>query len=59
MVKYNSRVEKEFPLSYNHGESNIKPQFILEKLNEIVKKNSIIVTDVGQHQMWAAQYLTF
>ena len=51
--------KKEFPLSYNHGESNIKPQFILEKLNEIVKKNSIIVTDVGQHQMWAAQYLTF
>lgn len=51
--------KRDYPLSYEHRNSNIKPQYIIEKLNEVLSENSIVVTDVGQHQMWAAQYLKF
>ena len=39
-----------------HGE--LHPQYVLSELNKIAKDDAIIVTDVGQHQMWAAQFLT-
>ncbi len=37
----------------------IKPQFVIEKLYELTKGNAIITTEVGQNQMWAAQYYLF
>lgn len=37
----------------------IKPQFVVEKLYELTKGNAIITTEVGQNQMWAAQYYLF
>jgi acetolactate synthase-1/2/3 large subunit len=43
------------PLSYDQREV-IKPQFVLEKLWEITKGQAIVATEVGQNQMWAAQY---
>ena len=46
------------PLAYEQGET-IKPQFVVEKLWEISKGRAIVTTDVGQHQMWAAQYYHF
>ena len=47
-------------LKYQNSKSIIKPQFALERLNELTKKyNPYITTEVGQHQMWAAQFLTF
>ncbi|HTF99289.1 MAG TPA: biosynthetic-type acetolactate synthase large subunit [Nitrospirota bacterium] len=49
----------ERPLTYEHADDVIKPQFVVEKLYEITKGDAIIVTDVGQHQMWAAQYYKF
>jgi acetolactate synthase-1/2/3 large subunit len=39
------------------SESEIKPHFIIEKACELAGKDAIYVTDVGQHQMWAAQFL--
>ena len=39
------------------SEDKIKPHFIVEKACEIAGEDAIYVTDVGQHQMWAAQYL--
>ncbi|MFH2065951.1 MAG: biosynthetic-type acetolactate synthase large subunit [Pseudomonadota bacterium] len=46
------------PLKYNQGEL-IKPQFVVEKLYELTKGEAIITTEVGQNQMWAAQYYHF
>ncbi len=43
------------PLAYKQ-EDVIKPQYVVEKLYELTKGNAIITTEVGQNQMWAAQY---
>lgn len=51
-------LKKEYPLQYNRN-GLLKPQFVLERLNELKDDSAIVVTDVGQHQMWAAQYLRF
>ncbi len=47
------------PLRYEQGSDVIKPQFVVEKLYEITKGDAIITTEVGQNQMWAAQYYHF
>jgi acetolactate synthase-1/2/3 large subunit len=46
------------PLAYRQ-EDAIKPQFVVEKLYELTKGEAIITTEVGQNQMWAAQYYHF
>jgi acetolactate synthase-1/2/3 large subunit len=46
------------PLEYEQKEA-IKPQFVVEKLYELTKGQAIITTEVGQNQMWAAQYYQF
>jgi acetolactate synthase-1/2/3 large subunit len=50
---------EEHPLTYEHDEEIIKPQFVIEKLYEVTKGDAVIVTDVGQHQMWAAQFYKY
>jgi acetolactate synthase-1/2/3 large subunit len=47
-------------LNYNNSSKIIKPQYALERLEALTKdRDRYITTEVGQHQMWAAQYLTF
>ena len=47
-------------LRYKNSKEIIKPQFALERLNKLTEKlNPFITTEVGQHQMWAAQFLSF
>lgn len=46
-------------LKYNHNSPIIKPQFVVEKLWEVTGGDAFVTTDVGQHQMWAAQYYKF
>lgn len=48
--------KRTHPLRYEQGDKVIKPQFVIERLFEMTKHEGIVVTDVGQHQMWAAQY---
>ncbi|MGA7877539.1 MAG: biosynthetic-type acetolactate synthase large subunit [Desulfoferrobacter sp.] len=48
-----------YPLAYNHEGDIIKPQYVVEKLYELCNGNAIITTEVGQNQMWAAQYFHF
>ena len=47
-----------YPLSYVQ-KSIIKPQFVVEKISELTKGEAIITTEVGQNQMWTAQYYKF
>jgi acetolactate synthase-1/2/3 large subunit len=47
-----------FPLAYEQKDI-IKPQYVIEKLYELTKGKAIISTEVGQNQMWAAQYYHF
>ena len=46
------------PLAYDQRDS-IKPQYVIEKLHELTQGEAIITTEVGQNQMWAAQYYHF
>jgi len=48
--------KKKHPLRYKKGGKHIKPQFVLEELNRQTKGKAVVVTEVGQHQMWAAQF---
>jgi acetolactate synthase-1/2/3 large subunit len=47
------------PLKYEQKGDVIKPQYVIEKLHELTKGEAIITTEVGQNQMWAAQYYHF
>lgn len=47
--------KQQYPLRYEPS-SGLKPQFIIETIRELTGGDAVIVTDVGQHQMWAAQY---
>jgi len=60
-VEWLKRIEdwkRKHPLTYDNNEE-LKPQFIIEKVYEITQGKAVIVTDVGQHQMWAAQYYQY
>jgi acetolactate synthase I/II/III large subunit len=46
-------------LRYDRNSKLIKPQFVIEKLYEITKGDAYVTSDVGQHQMWAAQFYRF
>ena len=51
--------KEEYPLVYKKSETEIKPQEVIETISKITNGKAIIVTDVGQHQMWTAQFYKF
>ena len=60
LSEWNERINKwkeEYPLRDDH--KGLSPQFILNKLFELSEGKAIITTEVGQNQMWAAQYYTY
>jgi acetolactate synthase I/II/III large subunit len=56
---YLADLKKRHALAYNKGSDRIQAEYVLEQLNAITKGEAIVATGVGQHQMWAAQYLDF
>ncbi len=46
-------------LRYSQSDELVKPQYVVQKLYEITDGNAVVTSDVGQHQMWAAQYYLF
>ena len=46
-------------LKYDRASAVIKPQFVIEKLYQVTQGDAYVTSDVGQHQMWAAQYYQF
>ena len=64
LVKWHRQIDewrKVKCLAYKPSETSIKPQYALERLEALTKdrKDRFITTEVGQHQMWAAQFLGF
>jgi acetolactate synthase-1/2/3 large subunit len=53
------RYDEIHPLGYNDNKNNIKPQWVIEETGKILGDDAIISTDVGQHQMWTAQFYPF
>jgi acetolactate synthase-1/2/3 large subunit len=51
--------KKQFPLTFKNSDTVIKPQYVVQKLSEITKGQAVITTEVGQNQMWAAQYYMY
>jgi acetolactate synthase-1/2/3 large subunit len=52
--------QKQYPLAYeDSSDAEIKPQYMVEALYEATGGDAIVTSDVGQHQMWAAQYFHF
>jgi acetolactate synthase-1/2/3 large subunit len=49
----------KYPMRFDNASPNIKPQYVISEISRQTKGNAIIVTGVGQHQMWTAQFYQF
>ena len=54
-----ARYNEIHPLSYKEDSERLKPQWVIQRVGELLGENALISTDVGQHQMWAAQFYPF
>ena len=60
--QWNGKIEswkKKYPLTYKDSGDCIKPQYVVEKIDEVTNGEAIITTEVGQNQMWAAQFFRY
>ena len=58
-TRHVSKLKKQHRMNYDKKSAAIQPYYVIECLNEILGGEGIVVTGVGQHQMWAAQYTRF
>ena len=58
-LKHLAELKNKHPLTVPEGGETILPQFVIRKIYEATKGEATVVTGVGQHQMWTAQYYTF
>ncbi len=54
-----TQMRADHPLGYAKNGGSIKPQWVVEKIHELSNGEAIIATEVGQNQMWAAQFFTY
>ncbi|SDE22040.1 acetolactate synthase, large subunit [Paenibacillus sp. UNCCL117] len=52
-------LKRNNPLRYVDSDTELKPQYVIEMIHETTNGDAIVTTDVGQHQMWAAQFYKF
>ncbi|MEA1965391.1 MAG: biosynthetic-type acetolactate synthase large subunit [Candidatus Aerophobetes bacterium] len=60
--KWHKQLEEwkhKYPLQYDQNTAEIKPQYLIEEIYKITRGKALITTDVGQNQMWAAQYYQY
>ena len=58
--EYLDGVRDTYPLSYGpQSDGSLSPEYVIEKLGEIAGPDAVYVAGVGQHQMWAAQFITY
>ncbi len=53
------KLKEDHPLKYDRDSDGVKPAYIVEKIHELTRGDAIICTEVGQNQMWAAQFYKF
>ena len=58
-IKEVEALKKKYPLKYAKEGHKIKPQYVIEQINEATQGEAIIATEVGQNQMWAAQWYNY
>lgn len=51
--------KEEYPYQYNQSDDDIMPQYVVEQIYEVTEGDATVVADVGQNQMWAAQYYQY
>ncbi|HEO64156.1 MAG TPA: acetolactate synthase large subunit, partial [Candidatus Omnitrophica bacterium] len=58
-MKKISQWKKQYPLSYKKSRGGIEPQYVVEQIYNLTEGEAIICTEVGQNQMWAAQFYKY
>jgi acetolactate synthase-1/2/3 large subunit len=58
-IEHVQELKRRHPLTYERSSTLLQPHYVMECLNELTHGQEIITTGVGQHQMWAAQYLDY
>ncbi|RAV22415.1 biosynthetic-type acetolactate synthase large subunit [Paenibacillus contaminans] len=53
------QADAQFPLQYKDAEDELKPQYVIEMMSRTTNGEAFVTTDVGQHQMWTAQFFRF
>jgi len=54
-----ARYNELHPLKYDDSDEVLKPQWVIQRVGELIGKDAVITSDVGQHQMWVAQFYPF
>jgi acetolactate synthase I/II/III large subunit len=58
-VEHVMKMKRENPLTYQDSDETIKPQYVVQRIHALTRGDAVICTEVGQNQMWAAQFYEY